>query len=166
MLSKSAVVAGIGLIALAGCEVAEITQAPIQYVPTRNLNEKGVSDFTARTYLLSDGSRKELSGVPCEFAAPGFGARFVTPAVVSTPDMGPRTPTGSLTCTHNGEEKLVIMRPFNETVAEIEQSAASAGAGAGLIGVIVSGISASTQKSRRDATLDQYGYPDAFVEFR
>ena len=44
--------------------------------------------------------------------------------------------------------------------------AAAAGAGAGLIGVIVTGISASTQKSRRDARLDIYGYNDVSVTFK
>jgi urea transporter len=58
------------------------------------------------------------------------------------------------------------MKPVNKTVQQIEQSAAAAGAGAGLIGVIVTGISASTQKSRRDARLDIYGYNDVFVTFK
>ncbi len=156
----------IAVVFLSGCEVAEITQPPVQYKATKNLNEKGVSDFTARTFTAADGSRKEISGVPCKFDAPGFGSTFVTPAVVSTPDMGPRTPTGSITCSYNGGNKLEIMRPFNETVAQIEQSAANAGAGAGLIGVIVTGISASTQKSRRDANLDRYGYSDVSVMFK
>lgn len=151
---------------LSGCEVAEITQPPVQYRATKNLNEKGVSDFTARTFVTKDGSRKEVSGIPCKFSAPGFSSSFVTPAVVSTPDMGPRTPTGSVTCSYNGADKLEIMRPINETVMQIETSAASAGAGAGLIGVIVTGISSSTQKSRRDANLDQYGYADVAVVFK
>jgi len=153
-------------IAISGCEMAEITQAPIQYKATKQLNEKGVRDFTARTFALIEGVQKEVSGVPCNFVAPGFGAKFVTPAVVSTPDMGTRTPAGSLTCRYGGVDKLIIMRPINETVAQIEQSAANAGAGAGLVGVIVSGISASNQKGRRDANLDQYGYPDAIVQFK
>jgi hypothetical protein len=165
-MKKVLVSAATGVLLLAGCEVAEITQPPVQYRATKNLNEKGVSDFTARTFLFEGGSQKEVSGVPCKFSAPGFRSSFVTPAVVVTPDMGPRTPTGSITCSYNGADKLVIMRPYNETVAQIEQSANSAGAGAGLIGVIVSGISASTQKSRRDANLDQYGYPDVSVPFR
>ena len=73
---------------LTGCEVAEITQPPVQYKATKNLNEKGVSDFTSRTFVTTDGSRKEVSGIPCKFKAPGFSASFVSPAVVSTPDMG------------------------------------------------------------------------------
>ena len=151
---------------LTGCEVAEITQPPVQYKATKNLNEKGVSDFTSRTFVTTDGSRKEVSGIPCKFKAPGFSASFVSPAVVSTPDMGPRTPTGSVTCSYNGKDKLQIMRPFNETVLQIEASAASAGAGGGLIGLIVTEISSSTQKSRRDANLDQYGYPDVTIVFK
>ncbi|WP_157960620.1 hypothetical protein [Primorskyibacter marinus] len=162
----SFIIAAFGAVLLSGCEMAEITQPPVQYKATKSLNEKGVKDFTARTFALKDGNRKEISGVPCKMSAPGFHSSFVTPAVVATPDMGPRTPVGSLSCTYNGDKKLEIMRPVNETVAQIESSAASAGAGAGIIGVIVSGISASTQKSRRDATLDQYGYPDVSVVFK
>lgn len=165
MMKRLSSIAICGLF-VAGCEQAEITQPPVQYVATKQLNEKGVSDFTARSFITADGTRKEISGVPCSFKAPGFRAKFVTPAVVATPDMGPRTPTGSLTCTYNGAEKLVIMRPFNETLAQIDQSAYAAGAGAGLLGVIVTGIAASNQKSRRDARLDQYGYPDTNVEFK
>jgi hypothetical protein len=159
-----AVISGATL--LAGCEQAEITQPPVQYHATTRLNEKGVSNFTARTFAMKDGARTEVSGVPCKFAAPGFEASFVTPAVVSTPDMGPRTPAGSITCTYNGASKLEIMQPFNETVQQIEQSASAAGAGAGLIGVIVTGISSSSQKSRRDANLDVFGYPDVGVLFK
>ncbi len=152
--------------AVSGCVGAEITQAPVQFKQTKTLNEKGVSDFTARTYVKKkDGGRDEVVGVPCKFTAPGFYANFVTPAVVSTPDMGPRTPAGSVKCTYNDKEKLVVMRPFNETTAEIQANANSAGAGAGILGVIVSGISASTQMSRRNASLDIYGYSDASVVF-
>ena len=154
------------LVLLAACESAEITQPPVQYKATQKLGEKGVSSFTARTYLSKGGDRKELSGVPCKFVAPGFHATFVTPALVSPPDRGPRTPAGSITCTYEDASKLEIMKPVNKTVQQIEQSAAAAGAGAGLIGGIVTGISASTQKSRRDARLDIYGYNDVSVTFK
>ncbi|WP_417241578.1 hypothetical protein [Celeribacter sp.] len=165
-MKKILVAALVATTALAACNNAEITQPPVQYHATKRLNEKGVSNFTARTFVTVDGTKKEISGVPCKFAAPGFNASFVTPAVVSTPDMGPRTPAGSITCTHEGKDKLEIMKSYNETVAQIEQSAYNAGAGAGLIGVIVTGIAASNQKSRRDATLDIYGYPDVSVHFK
>lgn len=165
-MKKLAVCATFSIIFLAGCEQAEITQPPVQYRATKNLSEKGVRDFTARAFIMEEGSLKEISGVPCKFSAPGFGSSFITPAVVVTPDMGTRTPTGSLTCTYNGKEKLEIMRPYNETIAEIQQSAYAAGAGAGLVGVIVSGISESTQKSRRDPNLDQYGYQDVSIIFK
>ena len=162
-MSKTLVPVLLTIGVLAGCVGAEITQPPVQYVATKKLNEKGVNDFTARTFVRTDGGIKELSGVPCEFAAPGFGAKFLTPAVVATPDMGPRTPTASITCKYNEKTKLEILKPVNLTITEIEQSANAAGAGAGLIGVIVSGISASSQKSRRDANLDRYGYLDVVV---
>lgn len=165
-MNKKIIFGLLSALIVSGCVGADITQAPIQFRQTKTLNEKGVSDFTARTYAKKkDGGRDELIGVACRFTAPGFYADFTTPAVVSTPDMGPRTPAGSIKCKFEGEEKLVVMRPFNETTAEIQANANSAGAGAGLLGVIVSGISASTQMSRRDAKLDIYGYPDAQVVF-
>jgi hypothetical protein len=152
--------------ALAACEMADITQPPVQYRATKKLNEKGVTNFTLRTFQFADGSRKELSGVPCKMTAPGFTASFVSPAVVSVPDMGPRTPAGSVSCSYNGATKLEILKPVNLTVRQIEQSAVAAGAGAGLIGVIVTGISSATQKSRRDPRLDAYGYIDTAVVFK
>ncbi|WP_166417052.1 hypothetical protein [Cochlodiniinecator piscidefendens] len=153
------------ILILAGCAGTEITQAPVQFSATQALNEKGITDFTARTYVREEGQRREVSGIPCRFSAPGFSASFTTPAVVMTPDMGGRTPSGSITCTYQGQEKLVVMRAINQTTAEIQANANAAGAGAGLIGVIVSGISASTQMSRRDANLDIYGYQNVAVQF-
>lgn len=156
--------AGAALV-LAGCQGAEITQPPVHYKATKALNPKGVDTFTARTYVKTNDGRKEVTGVPCKLTAPGFSASFVTPAVVTTPDMGTRTPPGSVTCTYEGQKKLQVMKTFNVTTTEIDTRSHSAAAGAGLLGFVVAEISASSQKSRRDATLDVYGFPDLAMVF-
>ena len=152
-------------IALTGCAVTPIGQEPIRYRATRTLHEKGTSNLTVRAISTKEGYN-ELAGVPCEFKADGYSSNFVTPAIVITPDMGPRTPVASLTCTFQGEKFFQIVQPINDTTMAIDQNASVAGAGAGLIGVIVSGISASAQRSRRDARLDVYGYPDITARFK
>jgi hypothetical protein len=129
------------------------------------LNENGTSTLTVRS-VSTGGSYKELAGVPCEFKADGFSSRFVTPAEVVTPNMGLRTPVASLTCTLDGQKFFQIVQPMNDTTAAIDANASAAGAGAGLIGVIVTGISSSSQRARRDATLDVYGYPDITATFK
>ena len=150
---------------LAGCQMADITQPPVQYKATKKLDAKGVDSFTARTYVKTKDGRKEVTGVPCKLTSPAFTASFVTPAVVTTPDMGQRTPPGSITCTYEGKTELVVMQVMNKTTASIEARAHSRAAGAGLLGIVVAEISASNQKARRDATLDVYGYHAVNVEF-
>lgn len=150
--------------ALFGCETVPIGQEPIPYKATKALNEKGTSNLTVRSVSMAGGYR-EIAGVPCELKGDGFKSVFVTPAIVVTPDMGPRTPVASLTCTFEGKKFFEIVQPINDTVTSIDRNASAAGAGAGIIGVIVSGMSASTQRARRDATLDVYGYPDTTATF-
>ena len=151
--------------ALTGCAAVPIGQEPIPYTATKALNEKGTSNLTVRSVSTKDGY-KELAGVPCELKGDGFRSVFVTPAIVVTPDMGPRVPVASLTCTFEGKKFFQIIQPINETVTSIDRNASAAGAGAGLVGIVVSGISASSQRSRRDATLDVYGYPDVTATFK
>jgi len=159
-------IALISLAALAACNSADITQAPIQYRATQALNAYGTSDFTARTYTKTEGgSRKEVSGVPCKFVAPGFNSSFTTPAVVVSPNMGPRTPAASVTCTYNGAEKVAILRSYNETTAEISSRAQASTAGMGLLGAVVGGIVATSQINKRDVSRDIFGYPDTAVVF-
>lgn len=154
----------LGCVIVSGCAQAPIEQEPVPYRATKALHEKGTSNFTVRSYSTK-GSYKELKGVPCEFKADGFKSSFVTPAVVVSPDMGPRTPVGSINCSYDGEKFFRVIQPINDTLVKIDQNANASGAGAGLIGVIVSGISASSQRSRRDANLDVYGYPDIAANF-
>ncbi|WP_417808471.1 hypothetical protein [Thioclava sp.] len=163
-MNKAILLIGAGAI-LSACAAAPIEQEPIPYRATKTLNEKGTSNFTVRTYSTK-GSYQEVKGVPCQFKADGFYADFVTPAVVVSPNMGPRTPVASLTCTYEGEKYFKIVQPINDTTTKIDQNASAAGAGAGLIGVIVTGISSSSQRARRDANLDVYGYPDIVAQFK
>jgi len=148
---------------LAGCAAVPIAQEPVVYRATKALHEKGTSNLTVRS--ASSASMQEITGVPCELKGDGFVSNFTTPAIVVTPDMGPRTPVASLTCTYDGKKFFQIVQPVNDTVNGIDQNASAAGAGAGIVGLIVSGISSSSQRARRDANLDVYGYPDITAMF-
>jgi hypothetical protein len=165
-MTKTLLFAAAAVAALSACVPAEINQKPITYRPTKKLNEKGTHSFEARAFSVQPGKKEELRGVPCKMSAAGFSSSFTTPAVVITPDMGQRTPTGSIECVYEGQKKLEILEPRNMTTLEIDTSAQRATAGAGLLGLVVGGISASVQKSRRDPMLDVYGYSDVNVEFR
>lgn len=163
---RTKLILGGALIALAACQPAEIEQAPVPYTATKNLNNKGVSNFTVRSYIKHKGkAATEAKGVPCKFAGDGFRSSFVTPAILTAPDMGQLTPAASVTCTFNDKTKTVPMVAVNLTTNEIDARAMNMAAGGGLLGAVVGSISASTQKSRRDATLDRYGYNSVRVEF-
>jgi hypothetical protein len=136
---KNTLLMVVGLTILSGCAAVPIAQEPIPYQTTKALHEKGTSNLTVRSVSMKDGYQ-ELKGVPCELKADGFKSNFVTPAVVVTPDMGPRTPVASLTCTYGDQKFFQILQPVNDTVKSIDANASAAGAGAGIIGVIVSGI--------------------------
>lgn len=164
-MTRKFILIAAALATLTACTAADITQAPVSYKATKTLNAKGVHNFTARTYTKSSSGRNEIVGVPCKFSANGFQSSFVTPALVTTPDMGPRTPPASITCTYEDQNKLKVMPVVNITVRDIAASARSSGYGAGLVGLVVAGISESAQKSRRDANLDVYGYNNVSVEF-
>lgn len=150
---------------LAACDGAEINQPPVPYTPTKTLNEAGVTSFTARAYLKADGERNELTGVSCTFKGDGFRSSFVTPAVVSAPNMQLRTPPASVTCTYNGVSKTQVMTPYNKTVADIQNQGASYGAGGGLLGAIIGGAIATSQVNERDPSLDIWAYRSVSVEF-
>jgi len=155
----------ISLLLVASCTSLPIDQEPVQYKATKPLNENGTSDFTVRSYEAG-ADRKEIKGVPCVFKGLGFIAKFTTPAVVISPNMGPRTPVASLTCTYEGMRSFEIVKPVNRTVADINANARSIATNAGLIGAIVGEIAAAHQRSRRDPTLDVYGYPNLAATFK
>ncbi len=155
-----------GVYFLSACSnTVEITQEPVLYTKTVELNEKGTTSFVVRAYLKEGSSRNELSGVPCVFKGVGFGSEFVTPATVIAPDMGARTPVASVTCVYSDMEEVRVMPPFNRTLAEINETTSNAAANHGLIGAVVGSIAAGVQKSRRDPTLDVYAYRSSRIEF-
>lgn len=152
------------VLGLAAC-ASEITKPPVPYTATKNLNERSTTTLTARAFARVDGQRQELTGVPCTFQGDGFKSSFSTPAVLIAPNMHTRTPAASVTCTYNGQSKSRVLTPYNKTLSDINSSAMSIGAGAGLIGVLVGGAVAAAQASSRDGSQDIYAYPDAVVEF-
>lgn len=150
---------------ITACTSTEITQHPIEYTPKHSLNEKGTTSFTFRTFSKASGSRKELSGVDCKLNSSSFHSSFVTPAEVTAPDMGTRTPVASIECVHDGEEKIKILEPYNKTISDINSQANTNAAANGLIGAFIGGIAAGVQKSKRDPSEDIYSYRDGSVVF-
>jgi hypothetical protein len=152
---------------IAGCAATAINQAPVTYTATKNLQAKGSSTLTVRTYSTAPGKgRVELSGVPCQFNGQGFYSKFTTPAVVMTPDLGPRTSAASVTCNYDDQEKTIVAFAVNKTTTDIDRRVQQSTSGAGLVGLIVGSIASTSQKNRRDTSLDVYGYLDKSVTFK
>lgn len=154
---------------LAGCTTpAKITQAPISYSKARSFDTKSFksdTSFVVRTLTKSSGSKAEITGVPCKFQGQGFSATFTSPAVVTAPNFGKKTPTTTLSCTYNEETVNSENKPFNLTTAQISARNQNAVAGHGLLGVLVASVATGIQKSRRDESKDVYAYRSKNVLF-
>ena len=155
----------VGALTLTACASTQINQAPVPYTTTKRLGEVGTSSFVVRTFAKVAGKRSELTGVACSFAGDGFKSSFTTPALVISPNMQGRTPPASVSCLYQGETITRPITPFNETVAGINSGAMAAGAGAGLVGLLVGGAVAAAQTSARDVNQDVYGYADVEIVF-
>ena len=164
-MKKTTVLPLVAVLGIAACAGTEINQPPVPYVATKALNAVGSTTFTVRANAKVDGRRTELTGVPCTFQGEGFRSSFTTPAKVISPNMQGRTPPASVSCTYNGATKTRVIEPFNKTGADINSGAMAAGAGAGLVGMIVGGAVAAAQTSARDVSQDVYGYPDVAIDF-
>lgn len=155
----------VALFALAACETPfQVEQAPVPYMTLKPLNEVGTSSFMVRAVNTSSGRAKEMSGIACTFAGDGFVSSFTVPAVVVSPNMGPRTPPAAVKCVFDGRTKTVPLQPVNKTLTQIGSSVAT-GAAAGTVGVLVGGAVAAVQSLARDEQNDVFGYPDVTVTF-
>lgn len=155
----------LALLALAACSVpAQIDQAPVPYTALKPLNEVGTSSFTVRVMNGETRFPKEMTGIPCTFGGDGFVSSFTAPAVVTAPNMGPRTPAASVKCSYNGRTQTRALQAQNKTLGDITGTV-SAGANAGVVGVLVGGAVAAAQTVTRDKTADVWGYPDVTITF-
>lgn len=154
--------AALGVAALlAGCAAPEITTAPVAYTATKPLDAKGSTVIEVRSYKRANNSAQEVTGVPCTFQGDGFRSSFATPARVIAPNMQVRTPVAAVTCTYQGASRSVTLQPYNKTTANTVNGAMAAGAGAGVLGVLVGAAVGGIQNAARDENNDVWGYQDS-----
>ncbi len=152
-------------LALAACTVpAQIDQAPVPYTALKPLNEVGTSSFSVRVMNGASRIPKEMTGIPCTFGGDGFVSSFTAPAIVTAPNMGARTPAASVKCSFEGRTQTRALQAQNKTLGDITGTV-SAGANAGVVGVLVGGAVAAAQTVTRDKTADVWGYPDVTITF-
>ncbi|MAM62096.1 hypothetical protein [Maritimibacter sp. UBA3975] len=155
----------VAVLSLAACAMPiEVDQPPVPYITLKPLNEVGRSSFTVRAFNEESGRAREMSGIPCTFGGDGFVSTFTAPAVVTAPNMGPRTPPASVKCSYDGRTKTRSLTPVNQTIGQIAGTV-SAGANAGVVGVLVGGAVAAAQTVTRDKEADVWGYPDVSITF-
>jgi len=80
----------IGLLAacifLAGCEYADVTQAPVEVtMKTSGRQVLGFTEPTLRTFVRKDGKQSEVIGARCTFDSAELSGSAVTPAIVRLP---------------------------------------------------------------------------------
>ncbi|MBM7068636.1 hypothetical protein [Actibacterium sp. 188UL27-1] len=100
----------------------------------------------------SDNKTSELSGVPCNMDSGVYKAKFRSPANVIVPDYGPNSPAIFVRCVLDKASGSATVSAYNLT----NQQRVNAGAGAGLLGVLVAGAVAA---AKRDDTKDDFAYP-------
>ena len=156
-----------GALALAAC-AAPVSAPPAPVVATadRGLAARGTSSFVLRTEAPGIFGMVEVAGIPCTLQAPGFRARFISPAEVSLPELGTHQPEARVTCTRDGRSQSLPLEPVNLTRAA-EQSRAMAEhqsdgrdfLGLGLVTTAIIGGLRLTRPS------DIWGYRDATISF-
>ncbi|MEO0937873.1 MAG: hypothetical protein AAFY38_06940 [Pseudomonadota bacterium] len=165
--------------AMLACAAAEITTPPVSVVPNNRADAVGLDVYAGprkrgnpvprfrgqeivqvRTFgPSSDGSRAELSGVPCTLDSGVYKARFATPANVVVPDYGPDSPAIFVRCTTDTASGSQTVNVFNATT---QQRMAGASAG-GILGVIIVG---AVTAANVDNEKDEFKYPVVTVNLR
>ena len=148
---------------VSACQEVEITKPPAKYKLTKNVNPKVDTIFMVRAQAITKEGRKEITGVPCKMTTPVFTATFEAPSYVNAPNLGQSIPPGSLTCTYQGQKKLVVMQVINQTLAAIDRETDPVGHG--LIPLLIADIAYARKVKQRDPSQDVYGYPNAYVVF-
>lgn len=164
---------------LSACSAAEITTPPVMVVPKVPANAVGLDVYAGprkrgnpvpafrgqetlavrTTGVTADGSRKELSGVPCTLDAGVYAAKFNTPANVVVPDYGPNSPAIFVRCIHEDQSGSSTVSAFNATT----QQRMSGASGGGILGVIIVG---AVTAARVDNEKDEFKYPPIVVQLK
>ncbi len=171
-MNKTILVGAVALVALAGCEAAEITTPPVNVVPNIKSNAVGLDVYAGprrrgnpvprfrgqevvqvrSSGLSKDGVRSELSGVPCKMDSGVYTASFTTPANIVVPDYGPNSPAIFVRCATDTQSGSITANVFNATT----QQRMSGAAGGGILGVIIVG---AVTAANVDNEKDEFKYP-------
>lgn len=150
------------LVLLGACSSQiEITKPPVAYKTIKQLpanTYRSDAKTTVRTRVKTKNGSSELAGAACTLSTPYTESQFQTPAYVLTPNLGPSTPMAHLKCSNGDQMVQKNLPPTNISLNERSQSARNSGAGAGIIGAVVSGIAAGINESRGDRPGDIHGY--------
>lgn len=167
------------LIALAGCETAEITTPPISVRPTNPSAAVGIDVYAQarargnpvprfrgqetieiRTQGKTSESFGEISGLPCSLDSGLYTASFTTPANINVPDYGPNSPAIFVRCTHpDGRSGSTTVNSYNFTA----QQRSNAAIGTGVLGAIVIG---AVNAASTDNETDEFKYPNITVQIK
>lgn len=159
MIKKIALIAGLG--AIAGCtNFAEVTTPPqpvayssaaVQQATTKT------NDTTFRSFAPGETENKagdELIGASCSMQGSGFGASFVTPAIVQMPQFKGAADPISVRCSANGQTGSNDVKPINLTLAAIQQSTGQTS----LLGILVEAAFDGIATAARNPLNDKFGY--------
>lgn len=140
--------------------------APVLATVDRGLSARGSSSFILRTEAPGIFGPVEVAGIPCTLQAPGFRARFTSPAELRVPELGRRQPEARVTCTRDGRSQSLTLEPVNLTRAA-EQSRAMAehrsdGRDFLGLGLVTTAIIGGLRLSRPS---DVWGYRNATISF-
>lgn len=168
-MKTTGLLAAAALVALSACTEVQIDTPPVPYTATKDLDALGSSSFTVSTYKRVDGAREQIKGLPCSFEGDGFSSTFTSPAVLLSPNMQARTSVATITCTYEGVTKTKTIKPYNETIDQINQTMRPVGIAGGVVsgvfGLLVGGAVAAVQAEARDPTQDVHGYHDVAIDF-
>ncbi|NHF71855.1 hypothetical protein [Paracoccus xiamenensis] len=153
---------------LAACSSSlEITQPPVAYKTVKQLpaqSYRGDAETTIRTRTKTNEGTRELAGASCTLSTTYTESQFQTPARVLTPNLGPATPTAHLKCSTGERAVQKNLSSHNISMAERSSKVRASGAGAGIIGAVVSGIVAGVNEGRGDQPTDVHGYASTTLD--
>lgn len=169
----------LGMIALAGCETAEITTPPISVQPKTPSQAVGIDVYAraraqgnpvprfrgqetvqVRTQGKTSNGFGEITGIECLLDSGLYSARFQTPANINVPDYGPNSPALFVRCTHpDGRSGSATVNIYNFT----SQQRSAAAVGTGVLGAIVIG---AVNAASTDNETDEFKYPNITVQLK
>lgn len=126
---------------------------------------RGNQIIEVRTYLPriddfgNEVAGQEIAGASCEAILDTHRATVRTPGGVHVPLYGYVTAPMSLECEMPGFGKsIVVAQPYNKTISDRRASTSAAGAGGGLLGVLVATVIVEGINAASDETNDEFVY--------